>query len=82
MNREKGLGRSDITLYDYRNRGAMIIQAKRVTESEDMPKACDEAIKQSVERKYAKSIPNGYRTILCYGVAFCEKDCLIKLLRV
>ena len=39
-------------------------------------------VKQIVERKYAKSIPNGYRTILCYGVAFCEKDCLIKLLRV
>ena len=62
----------------------MIIEAKRVTKPEDMPKpkACDEAIKQIVERKYAKSIPNGYRTILCYGVAFCEKDCLIKLLRV
>ena len=40
-------------------------KAKRVTEPEDMPKACDEGIKQITERKYAKSIPNGYRTILC-----------------
>ena len=81
-NKEHGLGRPDILLRDRDNRRAMIIEAKRVTEPEEMPKACDEAVKQIVERKYAKSIPNGYRTILCYGVAFCEKDCLIKLLRV
>ena len=39
-------------------------KGKRVTEPEDMPKACDEAIKQIVERRYAKGIPRGYRTIM------------------
>ena len=78
-NKEAGLGRPDILLRDRDNRRAMIIEAKRVTDENDMAKACDEALTQIQERKYAKGIPHGYRTIICCGLAFCEKDCLVKI---
>ena len=57
----------------------MIIEAKRVTDENEMLAASDEALTQIRERKYAKGIPNGYRTIICCGVAFCEKDCIVKI---
>lgn len=78
-NKEAGLGRPDILLRDRDNRRAMIIEAKRVTDEDDMSAACNEALSQIRERKYAKGIPHGYRTIICCGVAFCEKDCLVKI---
>ena len=80
-NRESGLGRPDIILKDRRNRRALIIEAKRVSDESDLPKAAEEALEQIRKRQYARSIPNGYREILCYGVSFYEKDCLVKLLR-
>ena len=80
-NRESGLGRPDIILKDRRNRRALIIEAKRVPDESDLPKAADEALEQIRERQYARSIPKGYREIFCYGVAFYEKDCLVKLLK-
>ena len=44
-----------------------------------MPDDCLNALKQIRQRQYASGLLKGYQTILCYGAAFFEKKCLIKL---
>ena len=79
-NKEKGLGRPDIFLKDRRNRRAIIIEAKKSDKESDMDKDCDKAIKQIIDEKYAEGTP-GYEQILCYGVAFYQKQAKVKLLK-
>lgn len=76
-NKEKGLGRPDILLRDDDNRRAMIIEAKKSVRESDMEKDCDEAISQIITRKYAQGLC-GYGQILCYGVAFFQKQAMAK----
>lgn len=76
-NKERGLGRPDIDLRDIPNRRAMIIEAK-ISESEArMDYWCDSAINQIEKNGYAKGF-DGYREVLCYGVAFYKKMALVK----
>ena len=79
-NKEKGLGRPDIFLKDRRNRRAIIIEAKKSDKESDLNKDCNKAIKQIVDEKYAEGI-DGYEQILCYGVAFFQKQAKIKLMK-
>ena len=44
-----------------------------------MDRDCDKAIKQIIDEKYAEGIP-GYEKILCYGIAFYQKQAKVKLL--
>ena len=80
-NKEKGLGRPDIFLKDRRNRRAIIIEAKKSDKETDLDKDCDKAIKQIIDEKYAEGI-SGYEQILCYGVAFYQKQAKVKLLKL
>lgn len=76
-NKEKGLGRPDILLKDKRNRRAIIIEAKKSKKEADMDKDCVEAIRQIAAEKYAEGL-YGYSQILCYGVAFFQKQAKVK----
>jgi hypothetical protein len=78
-NKEKGLGRPDILLKDEDNRRAIIIEAKKSKKEADLDKDCDEAINQIITEKYAEGL-YGYKQILCYGVAFFQKQAKVKLL--
>ena len=79
-NKEKGLGRPDIYLKDKKNRRAIIIEAKKSETEADLDKDCDRAIKQITEKKYAEGL-YGYEQILCYGVAFYQKQAVIKKMK-
>ncbi len=46
-----------------------------------MAKDCDRAIKQIINEKYAEGL-YGYEQILCYGVAFFQKQAMVKLLQL
>ena len=78
-NKEKGLGRPDILLKDEDNRRAIIIEAKKSKKEADLDKDCDEAIDQIITEKYSEGL-YGYKQILCYGVAFFQKQAKVKLL--
>ena len=78
-NKEKGLGRPDILLKDKKNRRAIIIEAKKSVKESDLDKDCDEAIDQIITEKYAEGL-YGYEQILCYGVAFFQKQAKVKLM--
>ena len=76
-NKEKGLGRPDILLLDHRNRRALIIEAKKSGKESGMDADCDKALSQIDVKKYAQGL-YGYRQILCYGVAFFQKQAKVK----
>ena len=79
-NKESGLGRFDIRAKDRKNRRVLIIEVKKADSAAKMGAACDEALKQIVEKGYAKKIEPGYEKIICYGIAFFQKSALIKKL--
>ena len=76
-NKEKGLGRPDISLKDKKGRRAIIIEAKKSDREADLDKDCDEAIQQIIDKRYADGM-YGYEQILCYGVAFYQKRAKVK----
>ena len=79
-NRENGLGRSDITVKDRKNRRAVVIETK-VTDSENrLDSACDRALKQIEEKQYAAAIKeSGYKQVISIGIAFYQKECCVKV---
>ena len=57
-----------------------IISPVPAASAAQMDAACDEALKQIVDKGYAKTIEPGYEKILCYGIAFYQKSVMIKKL--
>ena len=77
-NREQGYGRADISVKDRRNRRVMIIEAKHTDSERRLEAACREAVEQIGERRYAEEFEKGYRSVISYGIAFFNKQCLVK----
>ena len=78
-NKEKGLGRPDIFLKDDDNRRVIIIETKRSKKEDNLDQDCDRAVSQILSKKYAKGL-YGYTQILCYGIAFFQKQARVKRL--
>ena len=77
-NREHGEGRSDMVVYDEENSRVVIFEAKVAKSPEELPAACDAALRQIEARQYAEDFRDEYDEILCYGIAFYKKRCLVK----
>ena len=78
-NREHGEGRSDIVVYDEENSRVVIFEAKVAKSPEKLPAACEAALQQIEARQYAEDFRDEYDEILCYGIAFYKKRCLVKM---
>ena len=79
-NKERGLGRPDVSLKDYKNRRAMIIETKKSDSKDKLNYWCDVGIQQIVDKEYAKNMED-YNQVLCYGIAFFEKTAKVKMLK-
>lgn len=77
-NKEHGEGRSDIVVYDSVNGQVAIFEAKTSKTMETMNRDCEDAIRQINDRMYAKEYEDEYDHILCYGISFFKKRCLVK----
>ena len=77
-NKEHGEGRSDIVIYDDYEGKVAIFEAKKSQNPEDMILDCETAIKQINEKMYANEFEDAYDEILCYGISFFKKRCLVK----
>ena len=71
-NRETGIGRADIILFDKDKRRAAIFEIKRSLSMDELDKDAETALQQIHEKEYGLEL-EGYRTIIRYGVAFCRK---------
>ena len=78
-NQEPGTGRPDVIVKDRKNRRAIIIEIKRSKKEDSMEKDCKKALTQIQTEQYARNLLKGYQYVLCYGIAFFEKSCLIMI---
>ena len=77
-NREHGEGRSDVVLYDTSNGRAAVFAVKYSTALEKLQGDCEKALKQMNEKQYAKDLEDDYDQVLCYGISFYKKRCIVK----
>ena len=76
--REHGLGRPDLVVKDKENRRAMIIETKHAKSGSALDRECMAAVDQIAVQKYAREYLEGYKTLVCYWVAFYKKTCRIR----
>ena len=75
-NAETGEGYSDISVCTPERIG-IVIELK-YADNGNLEAACERALKQIEERKYAQGlVRRGMKKIICYGMAFCEKECMV-----
>ncbi|MGN9173546.1 AAA family ATPase [Lachnospiraceae bacterium HCP1S3_A8] len=77
-NKEHGEGRSDVVVYDSINGRVAIFEAKYTKVLDNLENACDMALQQIDDRLYAKEYEDDYDQILCYGISFFKKRCMVK----
>ncbi|HIV92851.1 MAG TPA: ATP-binding protein [Candidatus Eisenbergiella stercoravium] len=75
-NAETGEGYSDISIQTPERLG-IVIELKYADDG-NLEKACGEALEQIEEKKYAEGLKRrGMKKIIEYGIAFCEKECMV-----
>ena len=77
-NKEHGEGRSDVVVLDPEGDRVAIFEAKYSRTQDAMSKDCAAALEQIEDRQYAKEFEDDYDSVLCYGIAFYKKRCLVK----
>ncbi len=80
-NREGGTGRSDLFVKPItRRKAAYVLEFKVADKFSHLEEAADKALEQIEDRQYAKELEDDeYATVYRYGIAFCGKDCMVKL---
>ena len=77
-NKEHGEGRSDVVVYDSINARVAIFEAKYTKTLGNLESECETALQQIDDRMYAKEYEDDYNQILCYGISFFKKRCMVK----
>ena len=77
-NREHGEGRSDVIVYDSSEGRVAVFEVKYSKKLEDMSKDCEKALQQIDTKLYAKEYEDDYDEVLCFGISFFKKRCIVK----
>ena len=77
-NREHGEGRSDIVMYHPDRPQVVLFEAKYAKALNGLEASCAAALQQIEDRQYAKEFEDDYDSVLCYGIAFYKKRCLVR----
>ena len=77
-NKEHGEGRSDIIVMDSYNGRVAIFEVKYSKSLENLERDCDRALSQIDRKMYAKDFEEEYDEVLCFGISFFKKRCLVK----
>ncbi len=75
-NAETGEGYSDISIQTPERLG--IVVELKYADDGNLEAACAEALNQIEEKKYAEGLKRrGMKKMMKYGIAFCEKECMV-----
>ena len=77
-NRERGEGRSDVVVRNSSKGRVALFEAKYAKTLDGLEASCEAALQQIEDRQYAKDFADDYDDIMCYGIAFYKKRCLVK----
>lgn len=78
-NREHGEGRSDIVVQDYQKDRMAIFEVKYAKTQESLERACEDAVAQIDSRMYGEEFKDDFSEVLCYGISFYKKRCLVRV---
>lgn len=78
-NKEHGEGRSDVIVYDSVNGQVALFEVKYAATLDSMESSCEKILSQINTKMYAKEFEDSYDHILCYGISFYKKRCLVRL---
>ena len=73
-----GIFASDVIVCDSENGRLAVFEVKCSAALEKMEESCETALRQIDERMYAKEFEDSYDQVLCYGISFYKKRCLVK----
>ena len=77
-NHEHGEGRSDVVVIDSYGGKVAIFEAKYSQSVENLETDCNKALNQINKKMYAKDFEDSYDEVLCFGISFYKKRCLVK----
>ena len=77
-NRERGEGRSDVVVRNSSKGRVALFEAKYAKTLDGLEASCEAALRQIEDQQYAKDFADDYDDILCYGIAFYKKRCLVQ----
>ncbi len=79
-NIESGKGRSDILVERDDFTLGFIVELKVVKDDEELETACDTALNQIEDKDYMTILRRDrVKNIMAYGIAFCRKQCMVKV---
>ena len=78
-NKEHGEGRSDIIVQDYTEDRVAVFEVKYSKSQENLEADCQKAVSQINSKMYAKEFEEDYTQVVCYGISFYKKRCMVKL---
>ena len=70
-------GSADVVRNSSKGRMALF-EAKCAKTLDGLEASCEAALQQIEDRQYAKDFADDYDDILCYGIAFYKKRCLVR----
>ena len=70
--------RSDVVVKDQINGRVAVFEAKYTRQLEKLECKCDEALNQIENQMYVKQLEEDYDEVLCYGISFFKKRCMVK----
>ena len=77
-NKEHGEGRSDLVIFNEYEGKVAVFEAKYSKEVKKLEEDCEKAIQQIDHRMYAKEFEDSYDEVICYGISFYKKRCVVK----
>ncbi len=77
-NKEHGEGRSDRVIFNECEGKVAVFEAKYSKEVKNLEEDCEKAIQQMDDRMYAKEFEDSYDEVICYGISFYKKRCVVK----
>lgn len=78
-NKEHGEGRSDIIVQDYMGDRMAVFEVKYSKSQDNLENECLKAIAQIDDKMYAKEFEEDYSQVICYGISFYKKRCVVKV---
>ncbi len=78
VDREYGLGKPDIVLFDNNKSLAVIIEVKHAKEEKKLSAKLKEAVNQCIREKYIEGVKTRFENVVCYGLATYKKQCSIQ----
>ena len=77
-NKEHGEGRSDLVIFNEHEGKVAVFEAKYSKEVKNLEEDCEKVIQQIDHRMYAKEFEDSYDEVICYGISFYKKRCVVK----